>query len=353
MGHSRQDGGFAEAPAAPLEGLPTPRHHRGASGPCGRNSCRCRASPPSSRRSRRKSDGGRRLQDRLGVRAQGRPAHRHRGTGRTASTRMERDQVLLGVTGSGKTFTMAKVIEATQRPALDPRAQQDAGRPALRRVPELLPRERGGIFRLLLRLLHARGLCAAQRHLHREGKLDQRADRPHAPLGHALAAGARRRDRGRLRLLHLRHRRRRDLFGHGLPAEEGRAHAAAPASRRSRGAALQAQRPELRARHLPGARRHHRALPLAFRGPRLAHLALRRRDRVDLRIRSAHRPEGGRAGADQDLFQLALRDAQAHAGTGRHPHQERPAHQASRSSTPPAACSRPSASSSAPCSTSR
>ena len=32
--------------------------------------------------------------------------------------RFERDQVLLGVTGSGKTFTMAKVIEATQRPAL-------------------------------------------------------------------------------------------------------------------------------------------------------------------------------------------------------------------------------------------
>ncbi|MDZ4062210.1 MAG: DEAD/DEAH box helicase family protein, partial [Brevundimonas sp.] len=30
----------------------------------------------------------------------------------------ERDQVLLGVTGSGKTFTMAKVIEQTQRPAL-------------------------------------------------------------------------------------------------------------------------------------------------------------------------------------------------------------------------------------------
>src|SRR5947199_8945404 len=30
----------------------------------------------------------------------------------------EKDQVLLGVTGSGKTFTMAKVIEALQRPAL-------------------------------------------------------------------------------------------------------------------------------------------------------------------------------------------------------------------------------------------
>jgi len=33
-------------------------------------------------------------------------------------TRNDRTQVLLGVTGSGKTFTMAKVIEATQRPAL-------------------------------------------------------------------------------------------------------------------------------------------------------------------------------------------------------------------------------------------
>ena len=29
-----------------------------------------------------------------------------------------KDQVLLGVTGSGKTYTMAKVIEQTSRPAL-------------------------------------------------------------------------------------------------------------------------------------------------------------------------------------------------------------------------------------------
>ncbi len=35
-----------------------------------------------------------------------------------AANALEQDQVLLGVTGSGKTFTMAKVIEATQRPAL-------------------------------------------------------------------------------------------------------------------------------------------------------------------------------------------------------------------------------------------
>ena len=30
-----------------------------------------------------------------------------------------RDQVLLGVTGSGKTYTMAKVIERVQRPNLE------------------------------------------------------------------------------------------------------------------------------------------------------------------------------------------------------------------------------------------
>ncbi len=34
------------------------------------------------------------------------------------NARSEQDQVLLGVTGSGKTFTMAKVIEAVQRPAI-------------------------------------------------------------------------------------------------------------------------------------------------------------------------------------------------------------------------------------------
>src|SRR3954452_23274573 len=35
-----------------------------------------------------------------------------------AANEGERSQVLLGVTGSGKTFTMAKVIEELQRPAL-------------------------------------------------------------------------------------------------------------------------------------------------------------------------------------------------------------------------------------------
>ena len=134
----------------------------------------------------------------------------------------ERDQVLLGVTGSGKTFTMAKVIERTQRPGADPRAQQDAGRAALWRVQELLPRQRGRVFRVLLRLLPAGSLCPAHRHLYREGLVDQRADRPHAPCGDARADGARRRDHRRLRVLHLRYRLGRDLYGDDVQPEARR-----------------------------------------------------------------------------------------------------------------------------------
>ena len=44
----------------------------------------------------------------------------------------ERDQVLLGVTGSGKTFTMANVIATQNAAGAGAGAQQDAGGAALR-----------------------------------------------------------------------------------------------------------------------------------------------------------------------------------------------------------------------------
>jgi hypothetical protein len=135
----------------------------------------------------------------------------------------ERDQVLLGVTGSGKTFTMAHVIQATQRPALILAPNKTLAAQLYGEIPSVLPRQRGRVLRLLLRLLPARGLRAAHRHLHREGKLDQRADRPDAPLRHPRAAGARRRDHRRLRVVHLRHRRRGDLLRDDLPAERASA----------------------------------------------------------------------------------------------------------------------------------
>ena len=107
--------------------------------------------------------------------------------------RHDRTQVLLGVTGSGKTFTMAKVIEATQRPALILAPNKTLAAQLYGEFKQLLSRQRGRVFRLLLRLLPAGSLRPAHRHLYREGILDQRADRPHAPFGDARAARTRRR----------------------------------------------------------------------------------------------------------------------------------------------------------------
>ena len=74
------------------------------------------AAPPAASGEER---GRRAAPHRLAVRAEGRPADaRSRSWCRAIREAGERTQVLLGVTGSGKTFTMAKVIEATQRPAL-------------------------------------------------------------------------------------------------------------------------------------------------------------------------------------------------------------------------------------------
>ncbi len=205
---------------------------------------------------------------------------------------------------------------ADAAPGAHPGAQQDAGGAALWRDEELLPGERGRVFRLLLRLLPAGSLCAALGHLYREGILDQRADRPHAPLGDARHPRAPRHGDRRLGLLHLRHRLGRDLFRDDLHLAGRRARQPQPAPGAAGRAAIQAQRPEFRARHLPRARRHHRDLPGAPRGPRLAPLAVRRGARGDPRIRSADRREDGRAGRDHRLSQQPLRHAQADADAG-------------------------------------
>ena len=63
----------------------------------------------------------------------------------------------------------------------------------------------------------------------------------------------------------------------------------APAAGRPRRPALPPQRRQLHPRHLPRARRHRRAVPGPLGRPRLAHLAVRRRDREHHRVRSAHR----------------------------------------------------------------
>ena len=62
-------------------------------------------------------------------------------------------QVLLGVTGSGKTYTMAKVAEAVQRPTLVIAHNKTLAAQLANRVQGVLPHQCRGVLCQLLRLL--------------------------------------------------------------------------------------------------------------------------------------------------------------------------------------------------------
>ena len=108
------------------------------------------------------------LRDQIRIRAEGRPADRDQGTGR-------RHRAQRPHPGAARRHRLRQDLHHGQgdrgdaAPGDHPGAEQDAGGAALWRVQELLPRQRRRVFRLLLRLLPARGLCAADRHLYREG----------------------------------------------------------------------------------------------------------------------------------------------------------------------------------------
>ena len=99
-------------------------------------------------------------------------------------------QTLLGVTGSGKTFTIANVIQKIQRPTLVLAHNKTLAAQLYGEFKEFFPRQRGGVFRLVLRLLPARSVRAVLGHVYREGLVDQRAHRADALVGDQGAAGA-------------------------------------------------------------------------------------------------------------------------------------------------------------------
>jgi excinuclease UvrABC helicase subunit UvrB len=88
-----------------------------------------------------------------------------------------RYQTLLGVTGSGKTFTMANIVARLDRPTLVISHNKTLAAQLYSEFKAFFPNKRRRVFRQLLRLLPTPGLHPADRHLHREGQLDQRRDR--------------------------------------------------------------------------------------------------------------------------------------------------------------------------------
>ena len=168
----------------------------------------------------------------------------------------DRDQVLLGATGTGKTFTMAKVIEETQRPAIILAPNKTLAAQLYGEFKGFFPRQRGRVFRQLLRLLPARSLCRrgptpiSRKKARSTNRSTGCATRPPARF-----AGTRRCDHRGLGVVHLWHRLGRNLFGHDAGPDRRQGIRPAPGDGRPCGAAIPPQRSGVSARQLPGARR--------------------------------------------------------------------------------------------------
>ena len=189
----------------------------------------------------------------------------------------ERDQVLLGVTGSGKTFTMAKVIEATQRPALVLAPNKTLAAQLYGEFKSFFPDNAVEYFVSYYDYYQPEAyIPRTDTYIEKDSSINEQIDR----MRHAATRALIERD---------------DviivasvscIYGIGsvetytamtFSSEARRQDRAAPADRRPRRVALSAQRHELRPRLVPRARRHHRAVAGAFGRPRLAYLAVWRR----------------------------------------------------------------------------
>ena len=78
-------------------------------------------------------------------------------------------ETLLGVTGSGKTFTMANVIAALNKPTLVIAHNKTLAGQLIWGIQGVLPGECRGVFCLLLRLLSAGGICSFIGYLYCKG----------------------------------------------------------------------------------------------------------------------------------------------------------------------------------------
>ena len=215
--------------------------------------------------------------------------------------RHERNQVLLGVTGSGKTFTMAHVIAATQRPALILAPNKTLAAQLYGEFKSFFPDNAVEYFVSYYDYYQPEAYVPrTDTYIEKEASINEQIDR----MRHAATRSLLERD---------------DviivasvscIYGIGsVETYTAMTFAVKVGERISQRqlladlVALQYRRNDQTSpRHVPRARRHHRTVPRPFGGPRLALLAVRRRDRKHHRIRSAHRPEGRRAEVGQDLL---------------------------------------------------
>ena len=292
MGHSRQEGGFAEAPQP--HDLESSVPFTGSLGPLRPEFVPLASFTPVKPAKQAKSDGGRELKTVSEFEPKGDQPTAIKELVRGVQAH-ERDQVLLGVTGSGKTFTMAKIIEATQRPALILAPNKTLAAQLYGEFQSFFPENAVEYFVSYYDYYTPEAYVPrSDTYIEKEFAINEQIDRmrhsatrsllerddvivvasvsciygigdveTYSAMAFQLKKGQRTPQRQLLADLVALHYKRNDQnFVRGTFRVQGR---------------------------------HDRAVPLAFRGPRLAHLALRRRDRVDLRVRPPDRPEGRRA----------------------------------------------------------
>ena len=209
-----------------------------------------------------------------------RPAARPSPRWPRASTRGDRFQTLLGITGSGKSATIAWTIEQVQRPTLILAPNKSLAAQLAQEFREFFPDNRVEYFVSYYDYYQPEAyIPSSDTYIEKDSSINDEIDR----LRHSATAGAahpaRRHRRGvgvsciyglgnpeeyRGNLLDLQRRRRLRPAQHPAPA---RRHAVRP------------QRHDPRPRQVPGARRHHRGAP-GLRGDGAAHRDVRRHDRA-------------------------------------------------------------------------
>ena len=191
----------------------------------------------------------------------------------------ERDQVLLGVTGSGKTFTMAHVIANLKRPALILAPNKTLAAQLYGEMKTFFPHNAVEYFVSYYDYYQPEAYVPrTDTYIEKDASINEEIDRMRHAATRALLE---RRDVILVASVSC-------IYGIGsvedysrmtvdrLEGRDGGPRAPAGPVRR---AAVPAQRRRLHARHLPRARRHRRDLPRPLRGERVAHLAVRRRGR--------------------------------------------------------------------------
>jgi excinuclease ABC subunit B len=225
--------------------------------------------------------------------------------------------VLLGVTGSGKTFTMAKVIEETQRPALILAPNKTLAAQLYGEFKSFFPDNAVEYFVSYYDYYQPEAYVPrSDTYIEKESSINEQIDR----MRHSATRSLLERDDviivasvsciygiGSVETYTAM------TFGVKVGERIDQRQLIADL------VALQYKRTQTDfvPRHVPRPRRHDRALPGPLRGPRLAHHPVRRRGREHRRVRPAHRPEDRRPRIRQGLRQFALRHAAADARTRR------------------------------------